>query len=629
VSNPTATPGDLDLHLFNEGRHRRVQDFLGGHLLPGGGASFGLWAPNARSVSVVHDGNGWQTGADPLEPAGSSGVWHGTFAGLGRGLRYKYRIERRDGLLVDKADPVGFACEEPPASASLLAELAYEWSDDDWMASRQRRPLDSAPAAIYEVHLGSWRRRPDGGYLGYEQLGEQLAEYVGGLGFTHVELMPVMEHPYYGSWGYQTTGYFAPTARYGQPTGLMQLVDTLHRNGVGVILDWVPSHFATDSFGLGDLDGTHLYEHEDPRLRTHPDWGSFEFDYGRHEVRSFLVSSACFWMGRYHADGLRVDAVASMLYRDYSRGPGRWVPHPVGGRQDLDAVDFLRQCNEAVHEEAPGALVIAEESTAWPGVSRPVSGGGLGFDAKWDMGWMHDTLDHLGREPVHRRFHYGELTFRGLYAFSERFVLPLSHDEVVHGKGSLLAKMPGDEWRRFANLRLLLACQYLQPGKKLLFMGSELAPWTEWDHEGALPFELLDAPRHAGVSHLVGDLNRLYREREALHRHDFDSQGFAWSVVDDTANDVLGWLRFGESTHVLAVANLTPMVRTGYLVGVPQACPYDEILNTDAHEYGGSGVGNLGRAVAEPVASHGQPASLHLMLPPLGMVVLAPAGGAP
>jgi 1,4-alpha-glucan branching enzyme len=624
-------PGPLDLHLFNEGRHRRIHDFLGGHLLPGGGATFAVWAPNARAVSVVHDGNGWQTGSDPLEPVGTSGVWAGAVDDAGAGTRYKYRIEGTGGVAADKADPVGFAGEMPPATASVLADLSYRWGDASWIRSRSERPLDSQPVAVYEVHLGSWQRAADGSYLGYGELGRRLAEHAGGLGFTHVELLPVMEHPYYGSWGYQASGFFAPTARYGSPTGLMELVDTLHQDGIGVILDWVPSHFATDAFSLGELDGTHLYEHADPRLRTHPDWGSYEFDYARHEVRSFLVSSACFWLDRYHADGLRVDAVASMLYRDYSRGPGEWVPNRYGGREDLDAIEFLRQCNDAIHEEVPGAVVIAEESTAWPRVSGPVAGGGLGFDAKWDMGWMHDTLSHLSRDPIHRRYHHGEMTFRGLYAFSERFVLPLSHDEVVHGKGSLLRKMPGDEWQRFANLRLLFGCQYLQPGKKLLFMGSELAPWSEWDHESALPFELLDQPLHGGVARLVGDLNRLYRELPALHRHDFEPAGFSWVVPDDVDNDVLAWLRHSHDQerdhgHVLAVVNLTPIVRQDYRVGVPVGGAWDEILNTDAGVYGGSGVGNLGRVEACDDAAHGYPASLHLTLPPLGLVLLAPAG---
>ncbi len=443
-------------------------------------------------------------------------------------------------------------------------------------------------------------------------------------GFTHVELLPVMEHPYYGSWGYQSAGYFAPSARFGHPTGLMGLIDHLHRNGVGVILDWVPSHFATDAFGLGDFDGTHLYEHEDPRHRTHPDWGSYEFNYGRHEVRSFLVSSAWFWLDKYHADGLRVDAVASMLYLDYSRSEGHWVPNRLGGRENLDAVSFLQQFNDSVSRRFPGVMTIAEESTAWPGVSKPAAEGGLGFSMKWDMGWMHDTLAHLAREPVHRRFHYNEMTFRGLYAFTERFVLPLSHDEVVHGKGSLATKMPGDDWQRRANLRLLLTSQWFQPGKKLLFMGDELATWREWDHDGQLDWDLLDRAENAGLARLVSDLNALYSGLPALHADDFSPRGFSWVIADDSTNSVLAWRRLGGDSQVMAVLNLTPVVRSAYRVGVPVTGQWLELLNSDAPEYGGSGVGNLGAVASEHVAAHGFDDSVVLTLPPLAALLLGP-----
>jgi 1,4-alpha-glucan branching enzyme len=621
------TPADL--YLFNEGRQFQLYEHLGAHLLAGGsGARFGVWAPNAEAVSVRHDGNGWTPGADPLQPQGDSGVWAGRIAGMPVGTRYKYHIVSRLAAPRDKADPLAFGTEVPPLSASVLTDLSYSWGDDSWMQRRAESDPAAEPMAVYEVHLGSWRRGPDRSFLSYEAIAEPLADHVLAHGFTHVELLPVMEHPYYGSWGYQTTGYYAPTARFGHPTGFMALVDHLHQRGVGVILDWVPSHFATDAFGLGEFDGTHLYEHQDPRHRIHPDWGSYEFNYSRHEVRSFLISSAWFWLDRYHVDGLRVDAVASMLYLDYSRSAGQWVPNAYGGRENLDAVSFLRQVNESVHDRFPGAVTIAEESTAWPGVSKGVGEGGLGFSMKWDMGWMHDRLVHFQREPVHRRYHYGELTFRGLYAFTERFVLPLSHDEVVHGKGSLASKMPGDDWQKRANLRLLFADQWFQPGRKLLFMGAELATWREWDHEGQLDWELLHHAESAGVARLVGDLNRLYRELDAL-QGDFDPEGFGWIVADDDANDVLGWRRSGPSAAVVAVLNLTPVVRDHYRLGVPIGGEWLELCNTDASVYGGSGVGNLGRISADEVPSHGFASSLELRLPPLAALLLAPASDRP
>jgi 1,4-alpha-glucan branching enzyme len=617
---------ELDLYLFNEGRHFELYDHLGAHLTPGGtGARFGVWAPNAAAVSVLHDGNGWTPGSDRLEPQGSSGIWAGVIEGMTPGTRYKYRIEPRHGRPRDKADPFAFRTEEPPSTASIFCPLEYSWGDAEWLSSRAARQSDGRAMSIYEVHLGSWRRKPDHSWLSYEEIAEPLAEHVLSQGFTHVELLPVMEHPYYGSWGYQTTGYFAPTARFGEPRGFMALVDHLHRRGIGVILDWVPSHFATDEFSLGEFDGTHLFEHDDPRQRIHPDWGSYEFNYSRHEVRSFLISSAWFWLDRYHVDGLRVDAVASMLYLDYSRKAGEWVPNRYGGRENLDAVDFLRQFNDSVHERFPGIVTVAEESTAWPGVSRPTSAGGLGFSMKWDMGWMHDTLQHLAREPVHRRFHYGELTFRGLYAFTERFVLPLSHDEVVHGKRSLAAKMPGDDWQKRANLRLLYAVQWFQPGKKLFFMGGELATWREWNHEDQLEWGLLEHPDHAGVTRLVRDLNAAYGRLEPLRAHDFDPIGFEWIVADDADDGVLAWRRTGSEGSVLVVANTTPIVREDFRVGVPEEGSWLELLNTDAADYGGSGIGNLGQVEAPPEPSHGYPASVSLRLPPLGALLLAPA----
>ncbi|MHB8458211.1 MAG: 1,4-alpha-glucan branching protein GlgB [Acidimicrobiales bacterium] len=608
-SEPALAPQDL--YLFNEGRYFQAYERLGAHVDKSGDrTAFAVWAPNAESVSVIHDGNRWTPGVDVLQPQSSSGVWATEVSGVGPGTRYKFRIEPRAGRPRDKADPFAFAAECPPASASIVADLAYEWQDDQWMAERPRRQALTAPISIYEAHLGSWRRRPDGSSYSYRELAPLLADHLERHGFTHVELMPVMEHPYYGSWGYQTTGFFAPTARYGSPTDFMAFVDYLHQRGIGVILDWVPSHFATDEYALGEFDGTRLFEHEDHRHRTHPDWGSYEFNYSRHEVRSFLISSGWFWCDRYHADGLRVDAVASMLYLDYSRKPGGWVPNRYGGRENLEAVEFLRTLNDSVRARFPGVLTIAEESTAWPGVSRETADGGLGFSMKWE------------RDPVYRSYHYGELTFRGLYAFTERFVLPLSHDEVVHGKGSLASKMPGDDWQRRANLRLLYSMQVFQPGKSLLFMGSEMGTWHEWSHESELEWSLMDHPDHAGLSRFVGDLNRCYQQLKSLHETDFDPSGFAWVIGDDSANEVLAWLRKGPAGNLLVVANCTPVPREGYVVGVPATGTWAELLNSDALEYGGSGVGNMGHVDALPVAAHGYNQSLELSLPPLGVLLL-------
>ena len=619
-----------DLWWFAEGTHTNLYTRLGAHPVRSkerDGVYFAVWAPDAGAVSVIGDFNAWQPGRHPLHPRGSSGIWEGFVPGIGPGSLYKYHIVSRHGHVLEKADPLAFATEVPPRSASVVWDLEYTWNDRAWMERRAERNALHAPMAIYEVHLGSWRRGENGRWLTFRELAPLLADHVSHMGFTHVEFLPVMEHPFYGSWGYQTTGYFAPTARYGHPQDFMYLIDVLHQNGIGVILDWVPSHFATDGHGLGLFDGSHLYEHADPRQGYHPDWGSFIFNYGRHEVRSFLLSSALFWLDRYHADGLRVDAVASMLYLDYSRREGEWVPNPYGGRENLDATGFLRQLNEAVYRHFPGVQTIAEESTAWPMVSRPTYAGGLGFGLKWDMGWMHDTLQYMAREPIHRKYHHNQLTFRLLYAFHENFVLPLSHDEVVHGKGSLLGKMPGDDWQKFANLRLLYGYMYGMAGKKLLIMGSELAPWGEWDHENSLDWHLLEYAPHRGVLQWVRDLNRVYRGERALHELDCDPAGFQWVEPNDADSSVLAFLRSGRSPGdwVLVVGNFTPVVRGGYRVGVPRPGFWRELLNSDAQEYGGSGAGNLGGVEAQPIPAHGFPYSLPLTLPPLGIVFLKPA----
>jgi len=621
-----------DLWLFAEGTHARLYDVLGAHPLTVGGkrgSLFAVWAPEAEAVSVVGEFNGWRPGRHRLRPHGRSGIWECFVPEVGPGALYKYHIASRHGPHLLKADPLAFHTEVPPRSASVVWDLAYRWGDDDWLRERAARNSLHAPIAIYEVHLGSWRRSEDGRYLTYRELAPLLASYVTELGFTHVEFLPVMEHPFYGSWGYQTTGYFAPTSRYGPPQDFMYLVDRLHQNGIGVILDWVPSHFATDGHGLGMFDGSHLYEHADPRRGVHPDWGSFSFNYDRHEVRSFLLSSACFWLDHYHADGLRLDAVASMLYLDYSRKAGEWIPNEQGGREDLAAVAFLRKLNEEVYRQYPDVQTIAEESTAWPLVSRPTSMGGLGFGMKWDMGWMHDTLFYMAHDPIHRQHHHDRLTFRMLYASRENFVLPLSHDEVVHGKGSLLGKMPGDDWQKFASLRLLLGYMYGSAGKKLLFMGGEIGPWTEWDHEQSLEWHLLASPPHRGVQRWVADLNRLYRMEPALHARDCGDIGFQWVEPNDASSSVIAFLRWGrqEREVVLAVGNFTPVVRSGYRVGVPYPGRWAELLNGDATVYGGSGQGNLGGVEADPIPAHGFPHSLSLTLPPLAMLFLKPATG--
>ena len=616
-----------DLYLWNEGTHYRLYDKLGAHVT-GEGTYFAVWAPNADRVSVIGDWNGWDSGIDELEARGVSGIWEGFVPDAAEAHAYKFRIFNGD-FQVDKADPFGFHHETPPQTASKVWDLDYEWSDSEWMENRADHNALTSPMSVYEMHLGSWRRGENGRYLTYRELADQLPQYLSELGFTHVEFLPVMEHPFYGSWGYQTTGYYAPTSRFGTPQDFMLLIDRLHQAGIGVILDWVPSHFPTDEHGLGNFDGTHLFEHADPRQGFQPDWDTYVYNYGRSEVVAFLISNALFWLDKYHADGLRVDAVASMLYLDYSREEGEWIPNEHGGRENLQAIDFLRRMNETIYAEYPDTQTIAEESTAWPMVSRPTFLGGLGFGFKWDMGWMHDTLEYMTKEPVHRSFHHHELTFRAVYAFSENFMLPLSHDEVVYGKRALLEKMPGDDWQKFANLRALLAGMYAQPGKKLLFMGAELAQRSEWAHEGQLEWHLLNADWHRGVSKLLGDLNRVYREEAALHELDCDPGGFEWAVPNDSANSVLAFFRqSSDGELVLIVQNMTPVPRHGYRIGVPEPGTWRELINSDAAQYGGSGQGNLGSVDTGPLAvpHHGQPHSIDLTLPPLGTLFLKREG---
>jgi len=619
---------DLDLHLFNEGTHARLYEKLGAHPLRDG-AAFSVWAPDAERVSVVGDFNGWDPDANHLSPRGSSGIWEAFVPGARPGQFYKFRVRPRRALHeLEKSDPFAAHAEHPPGFASRLWQPGYDWGDADWMAARHERRWLRRPVSIYEVHLGSWRRVPEEGNrpLTYRELAPVLAEYVNWLGFTHVELMPVMEHPFDGSWGYQCTGYFAPTSRFGTPQDFMFLVDTLHRAGIGVILDWVPSHFPLDAHALARFDGTHLYEHEDPRLGFHPDWTTAIFNYGRHEIRSFLLSSASCWLDRFHADALRVDAVASMLYLDYSRKEGEWLPNRFGGRENLEAAEFLRALNVAVYRDHPGVEMVAEESTAWPGVSRPTHTGGLGFGFKWDMGWMNDTLRYFSRDPVHRRFHHGDLTFRPIYAFSENYVLPLSHDEVVHGKGSLLARMPGDDWQKFANLRLLYALQWLSPGKKLLFMGCEFAQWDEWSHETSLDWRLTNFERHRGVMELVRALNRLYRDEPALHQHDCEPVGFEWIDFHDADQSVIAFLRRGKpgTPPILCAFNCTPVPRPNYRLGVPEAGRWVSILDTDAPEFWGSGHPTPQAADAEPHPMHGRAHSIAVTLPPLSALAFKP-----
>jgi 1,4-alpha-glucan branching enzyme len=612
---------EQDLYLFNEGTHFRLYEKLGAHPGTDGereGTWFAVWAPNAELVSVIGDWNDWDKRADLMSLRESSGIWETFVPDVTPGMKYKYHVvSRYRGYRADKADPFALFAETPPRRASLVWDLEYDWWDADWLLERSEKQSLSAPVSIYEVHFGSWMRVDEDGDrpLTYREAAPLLAGHVKQLGFTHVQLLPIMEHPFYGSWGYQSTGYFAPTSRYGTPQDLMFLIDHLHQEGIGVILDWVPSHFP---------GGTHLYEHADPRKGFHPDWSSWIFNYGRNEVRSFLISSAVFWLEHYHADALRVDAVASMLYLDYSRKAGEWIPNEYGGRENLEAISFLRALNQEVYESFPDAQTVAEESTAWPMVSRPIYIGGLGFGYKWDMGWMHDALAYLAHDPIHRRYHHNKITFRSLYAFSENFVLPLSHDEVVHGKGSLINKMPGDVWQKLANLRLLYGHMYAQPGKKLLFMGDELAQWREWDHDSSLDWRLLEDPGHAGIARWLEDLNRLYRQEPALHELDCNPDGFEWIDGSDADYSVIAFLRRGRTPgeSVAVVFNFTPVPRESYRIGVPKPGFWKELLNSDAPEYGGSGKGNLGGVDSEPIPIHGREHSLSLTLPPLGVLFL-------
>jgi 1,4-alpha-glucan branching enzyme len=621
---------DHDLYLFNEGSHQCLYRHMGTHLgVQHGtaGAHFAVWAPDADKVYVMGGFNDWNKTGWQMTPRGQSGIWETFVPNVQPGDSYKYHVASRfHGYRVDKADPFAFHSETPPHTASKVWTLEYDWDDAEWISQRGSRNNLRSPMSIYEVHLGSWRRVPEdrNRSLSYREIAPQLAEYIQELGFTHVEFLPLTEHPFFGSWGYQTTGYFAPTSRYGTPQDLMYLIDYLHRRGIGVILDWVPSHFPTDDWALGFFDGTHLYEHSDPRKGIHKDWDSYIFNYGRHEVRSFLLSSAMFWLDVYHIDGLRVDAVASMLYLDYSRKEGEWIPNMFGGRENLEAIDFMRRLNAEIYKAHPDIQTIAEESTAWPAVSRPIYVGGLGFGLKWDMGWMHDTLKYISHDPVHRKFHHNELTFRMLYAFHENFVLPLSHDEVVHGKGSLLGRMPGDLWQKFANLRLLFGYMYAQSGKKLLFMGGEFGQWREWSHEESLDWHLLDFASHRQLQHWMSDLNRTYRDERALHEMDCESAGFEWIDGSDSEQSILSFLRksAGGDDVMLVICNFTPVPRYNYRVGVPRGGLWKEILNSDAKHYGGADFGNMGWTETENTPMHGRTVSLNLIVPPLGVVFL-------
>ncbi len=623
---------DYDIYLFKQGNHFHLYEKLGAHLVTVEGLKgtlFAVWAPNAEQVSVIGDFNHWRPGNHPLRARkDESGIWEAFVPGVRHGALYKYHIvSRHNHHTVQKGDPFAFFWEPPPRTASVVWDLGYDWQDQAWMTTRSKANALAAPLSIYELHPGSWKQRPekDGRFLTYRELAHDLAEYIKETGFTHVQLLPVMEHPFYGSWGYQTVGYFAPTCRFGTPQGFMAFVDYFHRQGIGVILDWVPSHFPSDEHGLFKFDGTHLYEHADVRKGFHPDWKSAIFNYGRQEVRSFLISSAVFWLKQYHADGLRADAVASMLYLDYSRQKGEWIPNEHGGRENLEAIAFLKKLNETTYGEVPDTQTIAEESTAWPMVSKPTYLGGLGFGMKWNMGWMHDTLEFFSMDPLYRKYHYDLLTFSLWYAFTENFVLPLSHDEVVHGKGSLIGKMPGDEWQRFANLRLLFGLMYGHPGKKLLFMGAEFGQIREWSHEESLEWHLLNYPYHRGIQRWIRDLNRIYKSSPPLYELDSDPEGFEWIDFQDREQGVFSFIRKGESRGdlVVVVCNFTPVIRNDYRIGIPGDGFWREILNSDAEIYGGSGCGNLGEVKASSIPAHGRPWSLDLTLPPLGVLFLS------
>ncbi len=628
----TEVISEHDRWLFNEGAHSRLFELLGQQPIDGWadqGRRFAVWAPEAERVWVVGDFSDWNVNdAYRLEPQGSSGLWAGIVPTASVGDRYKFRISTKAGYDVERADPFAYAAELPPATASVVTDLDYSWGDADWLAKRPETQRHDQPISIYELHVGSWRHAEAYRSLSWLELVEPLADHLTERGFTHVELMPVTEHPFYGSWGYQTTSYFAPSARYGLPTEMMEFVDALHQRGLGVILDWVPSHFPSDDFALANFDGSHLFEHADPKEGWHPDWKSYIFNYGRHEVRAFLVSSAMSWIERYHIDGIRVDAVASMLYRDYSREAGEWIPNVFGGRENLEAISFLQQLNATIGESHPDVLTIAEESTAFPGVTRPVEAGGLGFHYKWDMGWMHDTLEYFAFDPIHRRYHHDDLTRRGMWAFSENYVLPLSHDEVTHGKGSLLSKMPGDEWQQFANLRVLLANQWLSPGKKLLFMGQEFGQGPEWNHDHPVAWSQAELPAHAGVDRWVAHLNALYADEPALHRRELDPDGFEWVVLDDGENSVTAWLRIGDADDrpVLCIINHTPVPRPGYRIGVPVGGAWEVLADSDRSVFGGSDASaDLASIDAAGPGTHGRAQALTIDLPPLAAFVLAPA----
>ena len=618
---------ELDIHLFREGKHYRIYEKLGSHPLTHDnkqGTQFAVWAPNARQVSVVGNFNEWQPTTHELFPRiDGSGIWEGFIPNVGKGALYKYHIHSQDGRHLKKGDPYALFWEIPPNTASVVWDFDYEWKDDKWLAARKKTAGKAKPYSVYEVHLGSWKKKENGDSLSYREMAVEMVDYVKEMGFTHVELLPVMEHPYYPSWGYQVTGYFAPSSRFGSPEDFMYLMDAFHAAEIGVILDWVPSHFPTDAHGLADFDGTHLYDHADPRKGFHPDWKSAIFNYGRHEVRSFLISNALFWLDKFHADALRVDAVASMLYLDYSRDNGNWIPNKYGGNENLEAIDFIKAFNEAVYKEFPDAETIAEESTSFAGVSKPTFDGGLGFGQKWMMGWMHDTLKYFQENPIHRKYHHQKITFSLVYAFSERFMLPLSHDEVVHGKGPLIDKMPGDEWQKFANLRLMYAYMYTHPGTQLLFMGGEFGQTSEWSIERGLHWALTEFKYHKGLQDLVGDLNRFYKNSTALYQQQFEEEGFEWIDLSDGNNSVLVYIRRGQKKDdfYIVACNFTPVTRDIYRIGVPVAGTYKEIFNTDDRKYGGSGFANAKDLTSIGEKQHGRPNALDIALPPLGVVV--------